>query len=103
MPDKQGRRLKFGDAKGNGSTKSKRCKAPFLVKSENYLIGNPFLYYILDQKRKSITLHLQGLIFWIALQDTWWNIVDFMIVVRLFSILTQIHGCDRMSFHALKE
>jgi len=43
MPDKQGRCLKFGDAEGNGSTKSKRCKAPFLVKSENYLIGNPFL------------------------------------------------------------
>ncbi len=43
MPDKQGRRLKFSDAEGNGSTKSKRCKAPFLVKSENYLIGNPFL------------------------------------------------------------
>ncbi len=36
-------RLKFNDAEGNGSTKLKRCKVPFLMKSENYLIGNPFL------------------------------------------------------------
>ena len=56
MPDKQGRtviRLKFGDAEGNGSTKSKRCKAPFLVKSENYLIGNPFLLLYTRSKEES--------------------------------------------------
>jgi hypothetical protein len=45
-------RLKFNDAEGNGSTKLKRCKVPFLVKSENYLIGNPSLLLYTRQKEE---------------------------------------------------